>query len=87
MPFIVSFNPDVTIRQVAEINTMFCQAGFPPLKILVEERRDNKKGRKFKELKLGSNAAFEWYLKEWLVESAQEQACKSMTNSTKKLHK
>lgn len=73
-PFIVSFNPEVSVAQVEKIANLFREAGFPPFRCLIEDNRGakNNRSRRFRELRIGAEGTFYWHTKEWLIDDLQK---------------
>jgi len=79
----VSFNTDVTVQQIRDIDAQIRKYGFPPPKILIEDNRDTrteKEERLFSELRIGQSMDFYHQCVEWAIDEKQEEATKRMRN-------
>jgi len=74
--FVVSFSPEFSIAQIENISQLFREIGFPPIRHLIEDNWDaeNKRNRRFRELRIGKEGTFYWYIKEWYIDEEQKEA-------------
>ena len=79
--FVASFNRDVTVQQVRDMDSRIRKYGFRDVKMLIEDNRDNRTGeeeRLFSEIRVGPSKDFYWHQVEWEVDVAQEEATERM---------
>jgi len=78
---VASFNSDVTIQQIRDIDARIRNAGFSSPRILIEDNRNTRaenEERLFSEIRIGLSNDFYWHNVEWYIDSLQEEATKRM---------
>jgi hypothetical protein len=79
--FVISFNSDVTVQQIRDIDAQIRKFGFPPSRMLIEDNRETQTGKEerlFRDIRIGVSKDINWNLKEWFIDGQQEEATKRM---------
>lgn len=87
---IASFNRDVTVQQIRDIDERIRKFGFPHTRMLIEDNRSNRaegEERLFSEIRIGQLKDFYWHNVEWYIDGMQEEATKRMKNQRSRDHK
>ena len=79
----VSFNSDVTVQQIRDMDARIRSFGFSSPKMLIEDNWDTRtegETRLFSDIKIGPSNTFYQQNVEWFIDAEQEEATKRMIN-------